>query len=132
MIIQIANNYNKIISYTALNKIILTTSANVNISSFIDLAINNGANRIDGIEFITSKKVIDENFNNLLKEAFDNAKQRAETLSMQGGFLINGVKTIDIPQNNGNYQPHLLQLMHLTKVLYKNLIFTNTDIPARK
>jgi uncharacterized protein len=99
------NNYNKIISYTALNKIILTTSANVNISSFIDLAINNGANRIDGIEFITSKKVIDENFNNLLKEAFDNAKQRAETLSLQGGFLLNGVKKIDIPQNNGNLPP---------------------------
>ena len=99
------NNFNKIISYTALNKIILTTSANVNISSFIDLAINNGANRIDGIEFITSKKVIDENFNNLLKEAFDNAKQRAETLSVQGGFLINGVKKIDVPQNNGNMPP---------------------------
>ena len=99
------NNYNKIISYTALNKIILTTSANVNISSFIDLAITNGANRIDGVEFITSKKVMDENFNNLLKDAFDNAKQRAETLSMQGGFLINGVKKIDIPQNNGNMPP---------------------------
>ena len=100
-----SNNFNKIISYTALNKIILTTSANVNISSFIDLAINNGANRIDGIEFITSKKVIDENFNNLLKDAFDNAKQRAETLSVQGGFLINGVKKIDIPQTNGNMPP---------------------------
>ena len=96
------NNYKKIISHTALNSITLTTSANVNISSFIDLAINNGVNRVESIEFITSKKVMDENFNELLKEAFTNAKQKAEILSDQGGFLINGVKKIDIPQNNGN------------------------------
>ena len=43
------NNYKKIISHTALNSITLTTSANVNISSFIDLAINNGVNRVENI-----------------------------------------------------------------------------------
>lgn len=61
------NNYEKIISYTALNKITLTTSVNANISSFIDLAVKNGVNRVESIEFITSKKVIDENYNELLK-----------------------------------------------------------------
>jgi uncharacterized protein len=96
------NNYEKIISYTALNKITLTTSANVNISSYIDLAVNNGVNRVESIEFTTSKKVIGENYNELLKEAFINAKQKAEILSAEGGFLINGVKKIDISQDNGN------------------------------
>jgi uncharacterized protein len=96
------NNYGKIISYTALNRITLTVSANVNISSFIDLAVNNGVNRVESIEFTTSKKVIDENYNELLKEAFINAKQKAEILSGEGGFLINGVKKIDISQDNGN------------------------------
>lgn len=99
------NNYQKIISYTAVNKITMTTSANTNISSFIDSAVNNEANRIESIEFITSKKVIDENFNALLKEAFNNAKQKAEILSVQGGFLLNGVKKIDIPQDNENIPP---------------------------
>ncbi len=99
------NNYEKIISYTALNKITLTTSANANISSFIDLAVKNGVNRVESIEFITSKKVIDENYNELLKQAFINAKQKAEILSVQGGFLINGVKNIDIPQDDGNQPP---------------------------
>ncbi|MBA3750294.1 MAG: SIMPL domain-containing protein [Nitrosopumilus sp.] len=98
-------NYDKIISYTALNKIILTSSANSNISSFIDLAVNNGANRVDNIEFITSKKVLNENFNELLKEAFTNAKQKADLVSIEGGFLLNGVKKIDINQNNGYNTP---------------------------
>ncbi len=96
------NNYEKIISYTVLNKITLTTSANANISSFIDLAVKNGVNRVESIDFITSKKVIDENYNELLKQAFINAKQKAEILAVQGGFLINGVKKIDIQQDNGN------------------------------
>jgi uncharacterized protein len=52
------NNYEKIISYTALNKITLTTSANASISSFIDLTVKNGVNRVESIEFITYKKVI--------------------------------------------------------------------------
>ncbi len=96
------NNYEKIISYTAINRISLTTSSNANISSFIDLSINNGVNRVESIDFITSKKVIDYNFNGLLKVAFNNAKQRAETLSTLGGFVINGVKKIDIPQADVN------------------------------
>jgi uncharacterized protein len=72
------NNYEKIISYTALNKITPTTSANANISSFIDLAVKNGVNRVESIEFITSKKVIDENYNELLKQAslMQNKKQK--------------------------------------------------------
>jgi uncharacterized protein len=96
------NNYEKIISYTAINKIILTTSANANISSFIDLAVKNGVNLVESIEFITSKKVMGDNYNESLKQAFINAKHKAEILSVQGGFLINGVKNIDIPQDNGN------------------------------
>ena len=96
------NNYQKILSYTAINKILLTTSSNVNISSFVDLALSNGANRVENIEFISSQKVIDENYNDLLKQAFNNAKQKAETLSTQGGFLLNGVKKIDVTSGNDN------------------------------
>jgi len=96
------NNYEKIISYTAINRISITTSSNVNISSFVDLAINNGVNRVESIEFVTSKRVINENFNELLQNAFNNAKQRVETLSTLGGFVIDGVKKIDIPQADVN------------------------------
>ncbi len=98
------NNFEKIISYTVLNKITLTTSSNTNISSFIDFAVNSGANRVDSIEFISSKKVLNENAKELLKEAFNDAKQKADILSIEGNFLINGVKNIEVPQNNG-YNP---------------------------
>ena len=96
------NNYNKILSYTAINKVTITTSSNVNISSFIDLALNNGANRIENIEFVTSQKVINDNYNGLLKDAFDNAKQKAQALAAEGGFVLNGVKKIDLSTDNGN------------------------------
>ncbi len=70
------NNFEKIVSYTALNKIIITTSSNTNISSFIDFAVNSGANRVDSIEFISSKKALNENSKELLQEAFNDAKQK--------------------------------------------------------
>ncbi len=98
------NNFEKIVSYTALNKIILTTSSNANISSFIDFAVNSGANRVDSIEFTSSKKVLNVNFKELLKDAFTDAIQKVEILSNEGNFLINGVKNIDLVQNNG-YNP---------------------------
>lgn len=97
------NNFEKIVSYTALNNIILTTSSNAN-TSFIDFAVNSGANRVDSIEFTSSKKVLNENFNELLKDAFTDAIQKVEILSNEGNFLINGVKNIDLAQNNG-YNP---------------------------
>src|SRR4029078_11482789 len=108
---QIALNYDyensnsdRIISYTALNKIELKTSANANISKFIDLAVNNGANRVENIEFVISKKTLDENTMELLKEAFRNAKQKAEILATEGNFTITRVKKIDT-SSEGGYTP---------------------------
>ncbi len=103
---DIANdNYNKIISYTATNKMLLTTSAHANISFYADLAVNNGANRVEQIEFTSSKKVLNENINELLKEAFINGKQKAEALSTTAGFIVNGVKRIEITPDNGLVPP---------------------------
>jgi uncharacterized protein YggE len=107
---DVANDdYNKIISYTATNKMLLTTSAHVNISFYVDLAVNSGANRVEQIEFTSSKKVLDENFNELLKEAFINGKQKAEALSTTAGFIVNGVKRVEIAQDNG-ITPHLIKM----------------------
>ena len=98
------SNYDKIISYTALNKIELKTSTNTNISKFVDLAVNNGANRVENIDFVISKKTLDENSMELLKDAFRNAKQKAEILGMEGNFTITGVKKIDT-SSEGGYTP---------------------------
>jgi len=98
------SNYDKIISYTALNKIELKTSANANISKFIDLAVNNGVNRVENIDFVISKKTLDENSMELLKDAFRNAKLKAEILATEGNFTIEGVKKIDT-SSEGGYTP---------------------------
>ncbi|WP_458721506.1 SIMPL domain-containing protein [Candidatus Nitrosocosmicus sp. R] len=98
------SNYDRIISYTALNKIELKTLANANISKFIDLAVNNGANRVENIDFVISKKTLDENSMELLKDAFRNAKQKAEILGTEGNFTIAGVKKIDT-SSEGGYTP---------------------------
>jgi uncharacterized protein YggE len=94
-------NYDKVISYTAVNKMQLSTSAHGNISHYVDLAVKNGANRVEQIEFTSSQKVLNENFNELLKEAFINGKQKAEALSATAGFMLNGVKRIDIDAGDG-------------------------------
>jgi uncharacterized protein len=98
------SNYDKIISYTALNKIELKTSTNTNISKFVDLAVNNGANRVENIDFVISKKTLDENSMELLKDAFRNAKQKAEILGTEGNFTITGIKKIDT-SSEGGYTP---------------------------
>jgi uncharacterized protein len=98
------NNYDRIISYTALNKVELKTSASANISKFIDLAINNGANRVDNIDFVISKETLDENSMELLKEAFRDAKQKAVILASEGNFTVAGVKKIDAG-TTGGYTP---------------------------
>ncbi len=98
------SNYDRIISYTALNKVELKTSAGANISKFIDLAVNNGANRVENIDFVISKKTLDENSMDLLKEAFRNAKLKAEILATEGNFTITGVKKIDT-STEGGYTP---------------------------
>ncbi len=98
------NNNDRIISYTALNKVELKTSANANISKFIDIAINNGANRVENIDFVISKKTLDENSMELLKEAFRDAKLKAEVLASEGNFTIAGVKKIDT-SSGGGYSP---------------------------
>jgi uncharacterized protein YggE len=100
------SNYDRIISYTALNKIELKTSANANISQFIDLAVNNGANRVENIDFVTSKKTLDNVSLELLKEAFANAQEKANVLAIEGNFSLAGIKQIDTSSGGGGgYYP---------------------------
>lgn len=88
-------NYDTIISYTALNKIELTTSAGTNISKFIDLAVNSGANRVENIDFVISKNTLVNTNKELLKQALNDAREKADILASEGNFTITGIKQID-------------------------------------
>ncbi|HEU5119872.1 MAG TPA: SIMPL domain-containing protein [Candidatus Nitrosocosmicus sp.] len=100
-----ASDPDRIISYTALNMIELKTSSNTNISKFIDLAISTGANRVENIEFVTSKKTLDKVSLELLKEALNNAKEKASILAVEGNFTIAGIKQIDASVGGGTLPP---------------------------
>ncbi|MGD9535292.1 MAG: SIMPL domain-containing protein [Candidatus Nitrosocosmicus sp.] len=89
------NNYDRIVSYTAINKIELKTLTNANISQFIDLAVNSGANRVENIDFVVSKKTLDKINLELLEQAFKSAREKADVLAHAGNFSILGVKDID-------------------------------------
>jgi uncharacterized protein len=98
------SNYDRIVSYTAINKIELKTSANSNISKFIDLALNSGANIVENIDFVISKETLDKNNLELLREAFIDARQKAQVIATEGNFTIVGVKKIDT-STGGGYSP---------------------------
>jgi hypothetical protein len=98
------SNYDRIISYTALNRIELKTSTNANISQFIDLAVSTGANRVEHIDFMVSKKTLDKNNLEMLEEAFNNAKEKADVLARVGNFSLLGVKNIDT-SSESSYNP---------------------------
>jgi uncharacterized protein len=125
------NNYDQIISYTALNKIELKTSASANISNFIDLAVNNGANRVDNIDFVISKKTLDENTMELLKEAFRDAKLKAEILAAEGNFTVAGVKKIDT-SSEGGYTPPVYFSDSFTRDTAEKMPAPSTQIIPQK
>lgn len=97
----------KIISYTASNTIqIKTTKFKENdISRWIDIAIANGANKVNSINFDISplKQSIEKQ--DLVKKAYTNAKNLADSLSSEAGVKITGIKSLNIIQSNYNPTP---------------------------
>ncbi len=97
----------KILSYTASNTIqIKTTKFKENdISRWIDIAIANGANKVNSINFDISplKQSIEKQ--DLVKKAYTNAKNLADSLSSEAGVKITGIKSFNIIQSNNNPTP---------------------------
>lgn len=105
--INYTGGQHKIISYTASNTIqIKTTKFKENdISRWIDIAIANGANKVNSINFDISplKQSIEKQ--DLVKKAYTNAKNLADSLSSEAGVKIAGIKSLDISQSNYNPTP---------------------------
>ncbi len=105
--INYTGSQDKIISYTASNTIqIKTTKFKENdISRWIDIAVANGANKVNSINFDISplKQSIEKL--NLVKKAYNNAKNLADSLTSEAGIKIIGIKSLDIVQSNYNPTP---------------------------
>ena len=88
----------KLVGFTVSNSIQID-SYNVNDSSeWIDVAVSSGANNVDSIYFSVSEKKLEGIKNELLKEAIDNAKEKADIAASALEVKISGIKTVNIDQ----------------------------------
>jgi uncharacterized protein YggE len=67
-----------------------------NVSEWIDTAVELGANDVNDILFAVSDNRLEDAKNELIPDAINNAKQKAETAASTLGLKIIGVKSLDI------------------------------------
>jgi len=88
----------KLVGFTVSNSIQID-SYNVNDSSeWIDISVASGANNVNNIYFSVSDKKLEGIKNELLKEAIDNAREKADIAASALGLKITGIKTVNIDQ----------------------------------
>ena len=85
-----------ITGYTRTNSIQIESSNISKISTWIDLAVSTGANRVDNIYFSVSDKILNDIKNNLLKDAINNAKSKADIAASILGLKVIGVRSINL------------------------------------
>jgi uncharacterized protein len=86
----------RIIGFTVSNSIQIQSNNTKNISKWIDIAIAAGANTVNRIEFILSDKIIEETKNNLLKQAIENTREKADIAASAAGLKVVGIRSINL------------------------------------
>lgn len=79
--------------YTVTNSIIVESRDLSNVSSWIDTAVNAGANRVDSLSFTLSEERLDEIRAGIMQDAIDNARNKADALAQALNVEITGVKS---------------------------------------
>jgi uncharacterized protein YggE len=90
-----------IISYTVTNSITVDSYNLLNASQWIDTAVQAGVNDISSISFSLSDEKSEAVKNDLLKQAVENAKSKADIAASALGLKVIGVKTITVEGLNG-------------------------------
>jgi uncharacterized protein len=90
-----------IISYTVTNSITVDSYNLLNVSQWIDTAVQAGVNDISSISFSLSDEKSELIKNDLLKQAVTNAKGKADIAASALGLNVTGVKSINIEPVNG-------------------------------
>jgi uncharacterized protein len=93
-----------IISYTVTNSITLDSYNLLNVSQWIDTAVQAGVNDVSSIYFSLSDERSEAIKNDLLKQAVKNAKSKADIAAAALGLNIIGVKSINI-ESAGGFPP---------------------------
>src|SRR5918995_3974306 len=90
-----------IISYTVTNSITVDSYNLLNVSQWIDTAVQAGVNDVSSIYFSLSDEKSEAIKNDLLKQAVANAKSKADIAASALGLNVIGVKSINIESTNG-------------------------------
>jgi uncharacterized protein len=97
-----------IISYTVTNSITVDSYNLLNVSQWIDIAVQAGVNDVSGIYFSLSDEKSEAVKNDLLKQAITNAKGKADIAASALELNVIGVKSISI-ESVGGFPPSPLQ-----------------------
>ena len=90
-----------IISYTVTNSITVDSYNLLNVSQWIDTAVQSGVNDISSISFSLSDEKFELIKNDLLKQAVVNAKSKANIAAYALGLKVRGIKSIIIEGVDG-------------------------------
>jgi uncharacterized protein len=85
-----------IIGFTVANSIQIQSTNINNTSKWIDTAIAAGANTVDRIDFILSDKKLEETKTNLIKQAMQDARAKADIVASAAGMKVAGVRSINL------------------------------------
>jgi uncharacterized protein len=93
-----------IISYTVTNSITVDSYNLLNVSQWIDTAVQAGVNDVSSLYFSLSDERSESIKNDLLKQAVANAKSKADIAASALGLNVIGVKSINI-ESVGGFPP---------------------------
>ena len=85
-----------IIGFTVSNSIQIQSTNINNTSKWIDTAIAAGANTVDRIDFILSDKKLEETKTNLIKQAMQDARAKADIVASAAGMKVAGIRSINL------------------------------------
>jgi uncharacterized protein len=80
--------------YRAIQNLKIKTKDFSKVGTIVDIAVNNGANQINNVEFYLSPAKENEYRQNAISEATKNARQKAEAMATGSGARLGRVKSI--------------------------------------
>ena len=90
--------------YKVIHTLKLTTNNVDNVGKYLDIAVSNGVNQVQNIQFTLSKKALSKAKEAVLKAAAKNAKEKADALASSLSVSIVTVRSIS--ESSFDYMPY--------------------------
>lgn len=98
------NGESKVVGWRASQTLKVKTTDLTKVGTIVDVAVKNGANQINNINFGLSDAKNQEYKQRALADAAANAKEKAETIASSLGVKLGKIKTVT--ESNYNYRPY--------------------------